>query len=93
MKKQKTSKKNTKHYSSSLDKFICNKSTRKEKIHVAEIEPSLSIACHSSIRSIDHISEVIKKCGKNSVLGNITCIELSVLQLLKMLFQLHSKKN
>ena len=54
---------------SSLDKFICNKSTHEEKI--AEIELSLSIACHSSIRSIDHISEMIKKCGKNSVLGNI----------------------
>ena len=55
--------------SKSLFKFICNKSIYEEKI--AEIELSLSIACHSSIRSIDHISEVIKKRGKNSVLGNI----------------------
>ena len=32
---------------SSLDKFICNKSTHKEKI--AEIELILSITCHLSI--------------------------------------------
>ena len=69
MKNKKHQEKIPNFFQSSLDEFICNKSTHEEKI--AKIELSLIIACHSSIRSINHISEVIKKCGENSVLGNV----------------------
>jgi hypothetical protein len=37
----------------------------------AEIELSLAITCHASIRSIDHISEIVKRHGEKSTLSDI----------------------
>lgn len=37
----------------------------------AELELALTMCCHCSIQTIDHLGEVIKKNGKGSTLGNI----------------------
>lgn len=37
----------------------------------AETELSLAVACHSSIRDIDHIVDVVKKHGENSTICKI----------------------
>ena len=37
----------------------------------AELELAVNIACHGSIKSVDHISELLKKHGQGSTLGSI----------------------
>ena len=45
------------------------KPVNSDKIKAADICISVQIACHSSVRSIDHLSSVIKAHGEGSVLG------------------------
>ena len=54
---------------SSLNKFIRVRSNVNEKD--TKITFSLSIACHSSICSVDHIGKIVKKLREKSVLENI----------------------
>ena len=46
-------------------------SAEKTKVKEFEIKYSVSIACHSSIRSVDHFSDVIKEYAKKSPLENL----------------------
>lgn len=43
-----------------------------EEVKKAELELAVAITCHCSIRSVDHLGEIMKKHGKGSTLGNIT---------------------
>lgn len=42
-----------------------------EDVKKTELELAVAISCHCSIKSVDHLGEIMKKHGKGSALGNI----------------------
>lgn len=46
-------------------------SAEKTKVKEFEIKYSVAVACHSSVRSVDHFSDIIKEYGKKSPLENL----------------------
>ena len=57
---------------SNLSSFVLKKSSKiEDNIKKAEIRLAVSVSCHCSIMSIDHMGEIIKKEGKGSTLGGI----------------------
>ena len=52
-----------------VNEFFTASTSDEEK--KADIELSLAIACHSSIRALDHIGDVMKRHGEKSTLGKL----------------------
>ena len=51
--------------------FVPKKDVPGAGVKTAEIRLAAAMACHCSIRSVDHISEILKVHGKGSDLGEI----------------------
>ncbi|KAF0701978.1 Zinc finger protein, partial [Aphis craccivora] len=46
-------------------------STKSNESKISDLKLAVHIAAHSSVRSIDHLGEILKSCGKGSTLENI----------------------
>ncbi|CAM1306207.1 Uncharacterised protein g4276 [Pycnogonum litorale] len=42
-----------------------------KRVKIFEIEMAVGIACHSAVRSVDHLGEIMKRHGEGSTVGNI----------------------
>lgn len=65
------------------DAFKTSPSSPKKELKEFEIKYSVSAACHCSVRSVDHSSELIAKYGKGSILENVKLHRTKCMALLK----------
>ena len=59
------------HDSKIMETFVKSMRGRESEVKRFEIKYTVGIACHSSIRSVDHYTEIISEATKGHTLENV----------------------